>query len=448
MTSNIKTHGFLNRTLADLPVPPLELDPQPSAATEMIDKLAEEKAKQKANSNTSDLKDRVTTPRKTSSILDPQTPNKTDDSEGTPGSSPSNNSDGTPQDINTSFSLPSFDKSPYSNPGTPDHSTSATPAATPSSKTPTAVTRLLDVIDKNDPTCDLSPRSRKTLDAGIKKLDEVKTPARKNEYTTRIRERLGKTLIATGASQVSPSCQQRLVFSCTLVQELRDSWTTFLAHRVDVTILDAKHFQDLEDDGGFHICPAGHQRDASVHFRRTNIETGVWCGKVFDSDRPTKPLKKFSSFIPRTMTKEQYDVLISNTINDDRCKIVAEGNRRLYRLDGKGLLVEMYFKDNGAIVRSAIPQFHYEVYRGKEKDFTIEYYDQFSLNDPRRVCTYTVNYEQLFELLLKDPAAVVYKINDDKIIVDVGVLYDRNPKYGSCSIAQGLLVEIDRNLLV
>jgi hypothetical protein len=148
------------------------------------------------------------------------------------------------------------------------------------------------------------------------------------------------------------------------------------------------------------------------------------------------------------MTKEQYDVLISNTINDDRCKIVAEGNRRLYRLDGKGLLVEMYFKDNGAIVRSAIPQFHYEVYRGKEKDFTIEYYDQFSLNDPRRVCTYTVNYEQLFELLLKDPAAVVYKINDDKIIVDVGVLYDRNPKYGSCSIAQGLLVEIDRNLLV
>ena len=106
-------------------------------------------------------------------------------------------------------------------------------------------------------------------------------------------------------------------------------------------------------------------------------------------------------------------------------------------------------QDEGTLIRSAIPVFHYEVYNGKDKSFKVEYSSKWSLaDDDLLICTsHEVVYAQLLELLEKCPEAAIYE-NDEKIIVDVGFLHNtEHPKYGSCPIDQGLLVEISKKLL-
>jgi hypothetical protein len=207
----------------------------------------------------------------------------------------------------------------------------------------------------------------------------------------------------------------------------------------------------LKRQGGFHICSAGHPRDRYVILRRTNLLTGVWCGRVCAKEDLTQILKKFTSFIPRTMSLKHYQELILQALNNDVCKIAQQDNRRLYRVvDGtNSFVIECYFEEEGMRIRSAIPVFHLEVYNGKDKSFKIEYSHKRSLadNDPLICTSHEVIYNQLFELLETYPEAIVYQ-TDDKIIVDVGLLYNtEHPKYGSCPIDQGLLVVISKKLL-
>jgi hypothetical protein len=212
-----------------------------------------------------------------------------------------------------------------------------------------------------------------------------------------------------------------------------------------VSFLDAKHIENLEHAGGFHVCPEGHLRDASVQSRRINLTTGVWCGKVFELNDSQKVLKPFSSFVPRNITLERYKILIAEAQGNDDREIARQGNRRLYEIvDGENrFMTECYLQLSDTLIRSAIPIFHYEVYEGIEASFDIHY--SFKLtkdgDDPLKQLTYKVVYKTLFELLQTKPEAIVYNI-DEKIIVDVGLLFE------NCPIDQGLLVEISKEFLV
>jgi len=218
-----------------------------------------------------------------------------------------------------------------------------------------------------------------------------------------------------------------------------------------VFILDARHLSDLESkDGGFHICPENHPRDAFVRQRRTSLLTGVWCGKVFDETNPAKIRKEFTSFVPRKMSLQHYQSLIALAIDNDSCKIAQQNNRRLYRVDDtdNSFVIECYFQEEGTRIRSAIPVFHYEVYNGTDTSFTVRYSYKHSLEEGNPVFLYNfeVVYSQLFELLQTYQDPLPYEM-DDKIIVDIGKLYNSNPKYGRCPIEQGILVEIPKKSL-
>jgi hypothetical protein len=305
------------------------------------------------------------------------------------------------------------------------------------------------VIDGNDLGFDLSPYSKQAFTLALRKAKEWQTPHKAKED---VRRSFTEALKRSGSTTEVPSpvgIGRRLVFAAVDTDALMGEWTKQIAIDLRFSFLDVKHLKDLERQGGFHICGADHPRDGCVVERRTNLLTGVWCGRVCQAGNLTKTLKKFSSFVPRQMNLEQYQSLIAHAINTPDCKIAEEGNRRLYRVvDGKNtFVVECYLQEQGTVIRSAIPVFHYEVYNGKDKSFQVQYSSKGSLadNDPLISTSYEVVYAQLLELLKGCPDAIVYN-TDDKIVVDLGLLYNtQHPKYGSCPIDQGLLVEIPKD---
>ncbi len=315
--------------------------------------------------------------------------------------------------------------------------------------TPEAVRLLTTVIEGHHPGYELSPDSKADMTSALRKVKQWQSP---HEAKDNVRRSLAEALERSGSTTEVSSplvVGRRLVFAATETDDIMGDWTTCLAVDLRFSFLDVKHLRDLERQGGFHICSADHPRDGCVIQRRTNLLTGVWCGRVCGKGDLTKTLKNFTSFVPRQMNLEHYQSLIAHAINTPACKIAGESNRRLYRIvDGKNtFVVECYLQEQGTRIRSAIPVFHYEVFNGKDKSFRIQYSYKWSLadNDPLICTSYEVVYAKLFELLEKCPEAIVNE-TDDKIIVDVGLLYNTpHPKYGSsCPIDQGLLVEISR----
>lgn len=311
--------------------------------------------------------------------------------------------------------------------------------------TPEALQALETVMASQDPGFDLTPSSDKTMRQAVEKLDDLNSPYR-SQQKARVRGSFSAALVRNGSTEIPSPLVQRRLFSTSNPADISGKWTAVLAKSLDVNFLDEMHIKDLEDEGGFHVCPAEHPRDASVKYRRINLLTGVWCGKIFDLDDPQKVVKSFSSFVPRDMTLKRYQVLIAEAQGNDEREIARQGNRRLYEVvDGKNrFMIECYLKFSETLIRSPIPIFHYEIYEGTEKSFEVDY--SFKLtrdgDDPQKQMTYTVFYETLFELLPAKPHAIVYN-TDEKIIVDLGLLFGKE-----CPIDKGLLVEISKEFLI
>ena len=427
-----------------LPQPSFDIIPTDGSTLQEIDRVAAQQLRSDDDSSPRSLQGRVTppsTPRpaRISRFFDLQT--SSDDNE--VGDADSQRSNQSSPGFTTSSD--SLNKSGFYTPS---------PRKAVSKKTPSseeAVKSLSTIIDDHHPGYDLSPRSHTTFQGALRKVNQWKSPHKPKEQ---VRAFFRDALVQTGSTTEVPSPSvvgRRLVFSTHNLDDIDSQWTTDLAKSLRFSILDAKHLKDLENNGGFHICGADHPRDCSVILRRTNLLTGVWCGRVCKEGSLNEIRKKFSSFVPRQMKLEHYQFLIAQAINTPGCKIAQQDNRRLYRVvDGKNsFVIECYFQEEGTRIRSAIPVFHLEVYNGKDKSFIIEYSSKWSLSekDPLICTSHEVFYDQLFDLLRTCPDAVVYE-TDDKIIVDVGVLYNtEHPKYGTCPIDQGLLVEISKKLL-
>jgi hypothetical protein len=324
------------------------------------------------------------------------------------------------------------------------------PKTTPD--TPQAVTDLIGLMDNNHPGDNLTRQDRATFTAAIRRAQQWKSP---NDAKNVVRQSLGTAIEKTGSATAIPTAAthagRRLVFSSMALDELKSEWSLEAAQVFKVNILDAKHLQEIQKQGGFHICGRGHPLDAFVRARRTNPVTGVWCGQVFDPENPRIIKKKFSSFIPRMMTLEHYENLIGQAIRDDSCKIAQQDNRRLYRIQDidNSFVIECYLQEGGTIIRSAIPVFHYQVYNPADTSFTVHYSYKHSLEEGNSELLYDfeVIYGQLFELLKECPDALVYDM-DDKIVVDLGKLYKNCPKhYRKCPIDQGFLVEIPKRFV-
>ncbi len=318
--------------------------------------------------------------------------------------------------------------------------------------TPQAVVDLTSLLDSNHPGDNLTRQETATFNAAMRKAKQWVSP---HDAKNAVRRSLGAALERTGSATAIPSAanntSRRLVFASAAPDELKSEWSLEAAQVFKVNILDAKHLEELEKQGGFHICGAGHPHDELVKARRTNPVTGVWCGQVFDPENPAEIKKKFSSFVPRQMDLSQYQILIAQAIRNDNCKIAQQNNRRLYQIQdiANPFVIECYFQEGGTIIRTAIPVFHYQVYNGTDTSFTVRYIYKHSLDEGNPELTYehTVIYWQLFELLKTCDEAIVYDM-DDKIVVDLGRLYKNCPKTCTkCPIDQGFLVEIPRKFL-
>lgn len=314
--------------------------------------------------------------------------------------------------------------------------------------TPAAINGFETVLAKNELGYDLTPTSKATFSAAVKRIDRLISPEEAKEAARCLFR--DKLLEGGSTEKIESVHPRRLVFSTTNREDISCDWATDAAKALKIKILDAAHLNDLGQKGGFHVCGRGHPRDAYVKLRRTNLLTGVWCGVVYDNKDQTKIAKKFSSFIPREMAFGDYKILIANALNSDDCKIAQQDNRGLYRVinGDNSFVIECYFQEKGTQVASAFPVFHYEVYTGESLSFEVPYTYKGSLadNDPIIECTYEVIYEQLFELLKTCREAIVYDM-EDKIVVDLGKLYRGNGKYGLCPIEEGLLVEIPKKFL-
>jgi hypothetical protein len=318
--------------------------------------------------------------------------------------------------------------------------------------TPQAVEDLTGLLDNNHPGDHLTRADSAKFNAAMKAAKKWVSP---NDAKNIVRKSLGQALEKTGSATAIPTAanhtSRRLVFSSPKPDLLMNEWSLEASQVLKVNILDAPHLQELEKQGGFHICGIGHRLDEFVKARRTNPVTGVWCGQVFDPKNPTIIKKKFSSFVPRIMTLEHYQILIAQAIRDDSCKIAQQDNRRLYRIRDidNSFVIECYFKEGGTIIRSVMPVFHYQVYNGKDPSFTVHYSYKHSLEEgnPEFLYDFEVVYSQLFELIKQYPEKKAYDM-DDKIVVDLGKLYKNCPKhYNKCPIDQGFLVEISKKFL-
>jgi hypothetical protein len=419
----------------------LAKDPRNKSLFEVIDEVANDEFESPRHNDATDLDGRVTsstssTPPKSgrsSHFFD-----SSDDNE--QGDSNSQESDPNSPDV---FSWLHVSDGFTTPPRSPKKQDPKTPDAEK------AVKSLSRIIDGNDPGYDLSPTSKKKFNNALKTVNTWKSPHKGKDT---VRKLFSATLEKTGAiAKVSAGGASSAIFATKNPEDIRGEWTLELSKPLKFSFLDVKHLEDLERNGGFHICSAAHPRDRFVVSRRTNLLTGVWCGQVCAEKDPNKILKKFTSFIPREMTLEQYQQLIADAKGKD-IRIAEQGNRCLYRVgnDKNSFVVECYLQEGGAIIKSAIPVFHYETYNGKDKSFKIEYTSKRSLadNDALTHDFHEVIYDRLFELLKTHPEAIVYDTKD-KIVVDMGLLYNtHHAKYGSCPIDQGLLVEISKEFLV
>ncbi|HEY5235340.1 MAG TPA: hypothetical protein VIJ14_04105 [Rhabdochlamydiaceae bacterium] len=439
-----------NTPTTDPTRPMLAIDPLNELLFETVDEVVQdelEKSQQNAVAPT--LQGRVSDPstpprqHRISRLLDPQTPSDDDET----GDSVSQRSNQSSPGFTTSSEGLNKSQFGFVTPESSPHKTA--PKKTPDSAE--AEQSLRAIIDDHHPGYDLSPDSKDAFQGALRKVKQWQSPHKAKDS---VRRYLGAALEQTGAATEVPSpalLGRRLIFATHNCDDIMGDWTTRLAKDLRFSFLDAKHLEDLEDNGGFHICGADHPRDRWVILRRTNLMTGVWCGRVCEEGRLNEIRKKFSSFVPRKMNLEHYQSLIAAAINTPACKIAQQSNRRLYRVvDGNNsFVVECYIQEEGTRIRSAMPVFHYEVWNGKDNSFQVHYSYKWSLadNDPLINCVHEVVYAQLFDLLKRCPDAIVYE-TDDKIIVDVGLLYNSEfPKYGRCPIDQGLLVEISKKLL-
>lgn len=318
---------------------------------------------------------------------------------------------------------------------------------------PEALNTLKNVMDNYHPGYDISSDYRDAFNEALEKVSEWKISPYKPKDGARqlFKEALEKT--GTVTEVPSPAVVgRRLIFSASNYEEdVMGNWTTSLAKNLRFNFIDVKHLTDMERKGGFHICGPNHPRDRSVIKRRTNIWTDVWCGQVCKAGDSNNILKEFTSFIPRHMSLEQYQSLISTAINTPDSKIAEQGNRHLYKLIDENhnlFVIECYLQEQGTRIKSAIPIFHYEVYNGTDTSFRVVYLCQESLDDPECIDTYDVSYEKLFALLRTCAEAIVFDL-EDKIIVDVGLLFNiNNQDCNKCPIEKGVLVEISKDLLI
>ncbi|HEX4840289.1 MAG TPA: hypothetical protein VFU89_07615 [Rhabdochlamydiaceae bacterium] len=409
--------------------PILAANPLNKSLFEVIDEVAKEEFESPRQNDASDLEGRVTPP---STSSEPARVNRFLDF--------GNSSDDEP--CNYDSSPERSDEFNTSDGYSPEKQAPKTPE---NDKTVKSLSRI---IEANDPGYDLSPSSKAEFKSALKQVNEWESPHKGKNI---VRKLFADTLENTGSvAKISAGDASVILFAAKNTDTVRGGWSLELSRSLNVSFLDVNHLEDLEKNGGFHICSATHPRDRFVISRRTNVLTGVWCGQVCAEKDSTKVLKKFTSFIPREMSLEQYQKLIADA-KEKETKIVQQNNRCLYRVtdEKNSFVVECYFQEGGAIIKSAIPVFHYEVYNGKDKSFKIEYTHKQSLsdNDPLTNVSHEVFYDQFFERLKTRPNAVVYD-TDDKIVVDVGVLYNpAHPQYGSCPIDQGLLVEVSKDLL-
>lgn len=315
---------------------------------------------------------------------------------------------------------------------------------------PEALKTLKAVMDNHHPSYDISPDFRDDFNDAIEKVSTWKTSPYKAKDCAR--QLFKEALERTGSVTEVPSPNvtgRRLIFSTQDYEEdVMGNWTKSLSKDLRFSFIDVKHLIDLERNGGFHICGPDHPRNRSVIKRRTNIWTDVWCGQICNKKDPLKILKEFSSFIPRHMSLEQYQSLLSHAINTPSCKIAEQGNRCLYKLideNNISFTVECYLQEEGTRIKSAIPVFHYEVYNGIDTTFRVVYLCQESLDDPECIATYDVSYEKLFELMKGCSEEAILYNTKDKLIVDVGVLFSTpNKGYDICPIEKGVLVEIPK----
>lgn len=313
------------------------------------------------------------------------------------------------------------------------------------STTPETVKSLTTLIKNNDLGWDLTPNSKKKYSRAVNEVKEWKSPYKaKDDIRLVFIDALEQTGAATEVP--SPSTVKRRLFAIENHEDkLNGDWTKELSKIFGISFLYVIHLTDLEKKGGFHICGKDHPLDRFVIRRRTNLKTGVWCGQVCEEVNPLKIVKKFTSFIPREMDLERYKLLICQALNMEDCKLAQHDNRSLYRVfdEKTTFVIECYWQEKGTLIKSAMPIFHYQACNGIDKSFQVEYCNQESLDAPMIPAVYEVVFEQLFDLLPGCPEAIVYN-TEDKLIVDVGILYNKNPKYGTCPIDKGVLVEIPK----
>ncbi len=365
-------------------------------------------------------------------------------------------------DLSASFSEDSPDKKQPLNRSSSDSSANTTPTKLsfhtpikplniPQFETPTPIKGAKKVIQENDTTADLVLRDKKALERGLVCLDALRSP----EHSKQVASVRG--LVVDALNRESPVMrlphqgskkQRNLSFAIEKCDETA-GWVRSSLKHTNTLLVNRDHHIKFENGSGKHICPLGDPLDDRIVHRRINLANGIWCGFITDPHH-TQETGKFSTFIPRIMAETHYYSLIAHAVMNREQTIARIDNRGLFVIDaGRNLLfIEAYFRQEGNIIHSAFPVFHFEKYNGKEKFLKIEISYQFRLGEKPVSLPFERPYDFLFETVKKlsrDHPAVQYD-TDAALIIDLGLLIGDHDKYGACPIPRGILISFPKKL--
>lgn len=440
ITSPLTLNRGIPANPADPAIPNLQAAPLVQPHLEIIEKIANEEFEK----------------NKVEQLLPPSTPRTLADrtvplSPATPEQSVSDASaDSTPKKglVTPPRKSKLFESDTDSAPTTP---VKAAPKGAAVPETPSPLKDAKDIIRTNDPQYNLLRADKKRLKEGMDCLATLTSP----QHSAQVKAVSGliKDALAKNSPVVevrSPLAPKKLMLVMDEgADEMDQSWIAETLEPTGTTVLDRMHHTKFIKGSGKHICPIGDPLDKRILKRRVNLETGVWCGMITTPNQE----EKFSSFIPRPMTEEQYFSLLHKTLENKNLCIARGDNKGLFEMHSKDyhFFIEVYTLAQGAVIKSAFPIFHYEYYTGRQKTLKIEISLKWSIdeNDPVIYTSYEVPYQVILDhvkALKKGAEAIQYKTTTS-YIVDVNLLVGSNPNYTS-PIPRGVLVNIPKKFLV
>ena len=223
-----------------------------------------------------------------------------------------------------------------------------------------------------------------------------------------------------------------------------EAWVTKALKPLDITLVDRDHLTTFHQGKGKHICPLNDPLQAEIVCRYNNPSNQVWAGTI--------RREKFSTFIPLNMSEDRYMTLVVQARQNPHQVIAKSGNKELVEIhhNGQRIVVECCLGEEGKIIKTAYPLFHFETYRPLQKNLEVRYGFQYDLNEPRRDGTYQVPYQLILQLIKQKnllKTCCVYDTADAKIF-DIAVLFNNDcQKYGRCPIEQGIYVKIPKKYL-